>query len=326
MHPPRIVFFGSDAICLPALEYLRGAETCPGELACVVSQPDRARGRGRKTTPNAVSEWAEARGVPLRRPEKPDAALAEALREEGVALALVMAYGHFLPKALREAPARGMLNFHASLLPAYRGASPVEGAVASGDRETGVCLMRVVREMDAGDVAGRERVCIEESDTSVEVREKIARATVPLLERHLGDALAGALRFEPQGTEGLSFTRRIRKADGLIDFRMTPRDLVNRWRALQPWPGGMFDRGEVRIKVGRAAVAAETGEGAPDGTVVSAGGVLRVAAGGGAVDFGALQRPGGRMLPAAEFLRGLPIREGERLTGGEAEPLVREEP
>ena len=134
---PKIVYFGSDAICLPGLQYLHEQARDFCTLAGVVSQPDRRQGRGKKLQQNSVAEFASSKGIPLFQPEKPDAALADWLRAQQVVLAFIMAYGHFLPKIVREAPTHGVLNFHGSILPAYRGASPVEAAIALGEAETG---------------------------------------------------------------------------------------------------------------------------------------------------------------------------------------------
>lgn len=309
---PKIVYFGSDAICLPGLIYLfeQGRDLCT--IAAVVSQPDRRQGRGKKLQQNPVAAYASSMGMALLQPEKPDAALAQWLRDAPVTLAFVMAYGHFLPKAVREAPTHGMLNFHGSILPAYRGASPVETAIAMGEAETGVCLMEVVKEMDAGAVADCERVCIENLDTSPDVRAKIGQAVVPLLKRSLTAALIGNLDFEPQDASQATFCRKISKEDGALDFAQAAAGIDARLRAFTPWPGGYFDHGETRIKVGRCSVAEPQASAAP-GTVLTVSETIDVATGRGVLCIHELQRPGGRMLPVADFIRGYAIREGEVL-------------
>lgn len=318
---PKIVYFGSDAICLPGLQYLfeEARELCT--LAGVVSQPNRRQGRGKQLKPNPVAEYASAHGIPLRQPEKPDAALAEWLRGESVALAFVMAYGHFLPKAVREAPTHGMLNFHGSILPDYRGASPVETAIAMGESETGVCLMQVVKEMDAGAVADCERVRIEDADTSPVVRAKVGEAVVPLLRRNLSAALAGELDFEPQDASQATFCRKISKEDGALDFTQSAVAIDACLRAFTPWPGGYFDHGDTRIKVGACSVAEEADSAEP-GTVLAVGETLDVATASGLLRICELQRPGGRMLPVPDFLRGYPIEVGEVLPSASREPLL----
>lgn len=323
---PKVVFLGSDPICLPVLEALHYGVWDRAELALVVSQPDRGSGRGRNRRPNPVAAWARERGVPLEQPEKPSRELADLFRRRGVRLGLVMAYGHLLPKWLREAPELGMVNFHCSVLPKYRGASPVETAIAMGERETGVSLMRVVREMDAGAVGDVEKVAILDTDTSYEVRAKLSEASARLLVRDLAAVLEGGLPFEEQDSSRATYCRKLEKADGVLDFGLSAGDLVNRVRAFRTWPGSAFGRDGDWIKVGRAAADSEGSPGAGPGTVLGADRSLAVAAGEGVVVFEELQRAGGRMLPAAEFLRGYPIAAGERLRGRPARPLVSDRP
>lgn len=318
---PKIVYFGSDAICLPGLAYLfeQGRGVCT--LAGVVTQPDRRQGRGKKLRQNPVAEYASSEGIPLLQPDKPDAALADWLRGEGIAVAFVMAYGHFLPKAVREAPKHGMLNFHGSILPAYRGASPVETAIALGEDETGVCLMQVVKEMDAGDVADSERVPVEAIDTSVEIRAKVGQAVVPLLRRNLQASVRGELRFVAQDAGRATFCRKIIKEDGALDFAQAASLLDARRRAFTPWPGAYFDHGDIRIKVGACSIAA-TAASSPPGTILAVGDTVDIATGDGVLRLHELQRPGGRMLSVPDFLRGYQIQAGELLSSAVNAPLL----
>lgn len=318
---PKVVYFGADAICLPGLRYLfeQGAAHC--ELVGIVSQPDRRQGRGRKLQANPVAAFAREMGIPLQQPEKPDGELAEWLRGVGVSLGFVMAYGHFLPKALREAPSLGLLNFHGSLLPAYRGASPVETAIAMGGRETGVCLMRIVKEMDAGAVADCQRVRIEASDTAIDVRAKVGAAVVPLLERTLAAAVRGDLDFNGQDAKRATYCRKIGKEDGALDFTQSATMIEARLRAFTPWPGGYFEHGSQRIRVGRCTVTASL-ESAEPGRVLSVGHTLEVATTEGVLQIHELQRPGGRMLPVADFVRGYPVGVGEVLPSVAGAPLL----
>lgn len=309
---PKIAYFGSDKICLPGLRYLLEEASDVCELALVVSQPDRRAGRGKRMQQNPVAEFASTHGLKLLQPEKPGAELAAYLKEAGVSLAFVMAYGHFLPRAIREAPENGMLNFHGSILPAYRGASPVETAIAVGEQETGVCLMQIVREMDAGAVADVERVRIEDLDTAPDVRAKVGEAVVPLLRRNLDAAVSGRLNFVPQDESKASFCRKIRKEDAALDFNQSAQSLDCRLRAFQPWPGAYFDHGETRIKVGHATWLPVSTAGEP-GTVLTNAETLDVATAEGVFQILELQRPGGRMMPVKEFLKGYPIEVGSIL-------------
>lgn len=317
----KIVYFGADAICLPGLRYLfeEGGSFC--ELVAVVSQPDRRRGRGRQLHANPVAAYARENGIRLFQPEKPDAALADWLRDAGVSLGFVMAYGHFLSRALRDAPEHGLLNFHGSILPTYRGPSPVETAIAMGDLETGVCLMQIEKAMDAGAVADCERVRIEKTDTAPDVRAKIGTAVVPLLERNLSAALTGDLKFVSQDSSRATFCRKISKEDGALNFNAPAAAIEARLRAFTPWPGGYFDHGATRIKVGRCTVATAL-EVAEPGQVLSVGATLKVATSDGILQIEELQRPGGRMLGVADFVRGYPIEVGERLPSVQGAPLL----
>lgn len=323
MTPARIAYFGSDAICLPGLRYLREAcsELC--ELSLIVSQPDRRQGRGKQLRPNPVAAYATEQGIPLLQPEQPGRALAERLRGEEITLAFVMAYGHFLGKSVREAPLRGMLNFHGSLLPQYRGASPVETALAVGEKMTGVCLMEIGREMDAGAVADREQVAIHEEDTGPALRSRIGEAVVPLLRRSLIPALAGELSFEPQDSAAATFCRKISKQDGALDFHQPAHLLDCRLRAFTPWPGGFFEHAGTTIKVGRAeALPVPVDD--PPGTVLRVGETCDVATSQGVIRLHELQRPGGRLLPARDFFRGFPIALGTQLSSVKNPPLAQE--
>lgn len=319
----KVVFFGSDTICLPCLESLHASTLC--ELVAVVSQPDRPQGRGKRMQANPVAAYAAARGIELFQPEKPGHALAEWIQAKDVAVAIVMAYGHFLPKFLREAPRFGMLNFHGSLLPEYRGASPVETAIAQGETTTGVCLMRIVKAMDAGGVADSESIVIGPDATSPEVRVRLGEAVAPLLERNLAQILSGALDFREQDAARVTYCRKISKQDGAIDFELSAQEIYNRMRAFTPWPGAYFDHCESRIKVSSARVLGSACT-ACAGSVLSLGKSILVATGKGVIEFTELQRPGGRMLPASDFLRGYMMQVGDLLRGGKSEPLVRKEP
>lgn len=323
---PNIIFFGSDAICLPGLDFLKGEASGQCVLRAVISQPDRPQGRGRRLQPNPVAAWAAANEVKLLQPEKPTSELIDWIREADIRVGFVMAYGHFLQKPLRTAPQHGLLNFHGSLLPKYRGASPVETALAQGETETGVALMRIAKEMDAGDVADVEKVSIGETVTAPELRSQIGEAVVPLLRRNLSAILAGNLNFQPQDASRATYCRKLSKIDGAIDFTLPAIEIYNRLRAFTPWPGGYFDHKGKRIKVGSASVLSDTRvSDEPDGpgVVVKVESTVCVATGSGFICFHELQLPGARMLPTADFLRGYSIMPGDQLVGGAASELVR---
>lgn len=318
----RIVFLGSDAIALPMLEWLSGAGAAWAEVVGVFTQPDRAVGRGQKVTPNAIKQWALARELPVLQPEKLTDVTREELAKLRPDLSLVMAYGHILRDPFIATPRLGTVNLHASILPSYRGASPIQTAVACGERETGVTLMRIVRQLDAGPAADVERVSIAPLDTALDVEAKLAAACVPLMQRTLPRLAAGELTFEPQDDARATFCRRLTKEDGGLDFRAPATELAARVNGLFPWPGCAVEIGGQAVKLGLAeALPAQGGE-AP-GTVLGndAEGLL-VATGAGVLRLRKLQRPGGKMLPADEFLRGFPVVAGAQLPSRPMAPLV----
>lgn len=329
MSKLRVVFLGSDPIALPLLQWLAEPGS-PAEIVAILTQPDRATGRGQRVTPNGIKEWALARGLKVLQPEK----LTEEFRQEyaglGAELALVMAYGHILRDAFIATPRLGTINFHASLLPKLRGASPIQSAVASGEAGTGVSLMRIVRKLDAGPVADTAAVSIERHDTALEVEAKLGGACVPLLERNLASLSEGRLDFVPQDEAGVTYCRKLVKGDGVLDFATAAAGLAARINGLYPWPGCIFPLGGQVVKAGLAETAARAGEGAlvsAPGTILSATGAgVDIATGDGVLRLLRLQRPGGRMLPVGDFLRGFPVRPGEIIPSVPMPLLVGREP
>ena len=313
MNPSKqIVFFGSDSICLPILNYLNTDCSDLCQLRAVISQPDRRQGRGKKYQPNPVSQWAISNSVELLQPEIPDEGLANWLIDKQVLASVVMAYGHYLPRFIREATPLGMVNLHGSLLPRYRGASPIETALLLGDSTTGVCLMQVGPQMDAGGVADTEKVCIEQLDTSISLRKKMGEACVPLMRRNLIKLIEGSLKFIPQESSGVSFCRKITKEDGAIDFNTSLFEIDCRLRAFSLWPGGYFMHEGTAIKVGRTSLLQQSLTTKP-GTVIDTSDGVIVAATNGAIRFHQLQRPGGRMLETRDFLNGYDLPVGTQL-------------
>lgn len=306
----KIVFMGSDAIALPLLNWLAGEGSVQARVVAVFTQPDRPVGRGQKVQANAIKLWAQERGLPVHQPEKLREPELATLQSYGADLALVMAYGHILRDAFIAAPRLGTLNFHTSLLPNYRGASPIQTAVACGERETGVTLMRIVAALDAGPIADVERVAIAPLDTALDVEAKLAAACVPLLARALPKLAAGTQTFREQDHAAATFCRKLAKEDGVLDFARPAAELAARINGLFPWPATTVEIAGQPIKFGLADVAA-TVTSAPPGAVLGMDQVgLLIACGEGVLRVRRLQRPGGRMLEAPEFLRGWPIPTG----------------
>lgn len=317
---------GSDQMVLPLLDFLYSNGGEKYQLMGIVTQPDRPSGRGQKLAPNPVSAWALERNLRLFRPEKPSEEEFKWLQEEGIDLVFVMAYGHIIKKEMLNTPELGMFNFHLSLLPEYRGASPVETALACGESETGISLMQMVVKMDAGDVIDKEIIPITSLDNSTSLRLKIAKGCVPLIARNIKNILEGNCQFSPQDESKATYTRKISKEDGWINFNASAQELDCRIRAFTPWPGGYFKVGEMVIKIGSCETLEMEAEGKP-GTIIGLDekGLL-IATGKGVLRLTSLQRPGGKMLAIHEFLRGFPLKESIKVEGGPMAPLVSDAP
>jgi methionyl-tRNA formyltransferase len=320
MLPLRLVFLGSDPIALPLLEWLAGEGSAVAQVVAVFTQPDRAVGRGQKITANEIKSWALARSLPVFQPEK----LTDEVRGQLAALdadvALVMAYGHILRDEFIATPRLGTLNLHTSILPKYRGASPIQSAIASGEGETGVTLMRIVRRLDAGPVAEVERVSIAPLDTAGELEVKLAAACVPLLARALPRLRAGSLAFVEQDERAATFCRKLQKEDGVLDFAAPAAVLAARINGLFPWPSCSVEIGGQPVRIGLADALGGASE---PGLVVGADAEgLLVGTSAGVLRLRRLQRPGGKMLAAADFLRGCPVAAGTRIASRPMPPLV----
>jgi methionyl-tRNA formyltransferase len=322
----RLVFMGSDPIALPLLEWLVRDGVSLAQVVAVFTQPDRAVGRGQKVQANAIKTWALGRGLPVFQPEKLTDADQAQLAALGADLALVMAYGHILRDEFIETPRLGTVNLHASILPKYRGASPIQTAIANGEKETGVTLMRIVRRLDAGPMADVERVSIEPRDTATDVETKMAGACVPLLARTLPKIASGSLDFAEQDEAAATYCRRLVKEDGRIDFARPAAELAARINGLFPWPACSVELAGQPVKFGLA----DTVDGFVGMTSASAWGEVLgndadgicIATSRGVLRLLRLQRPGGKMLPAPEFLRGFPIARGTLLPSQPMPPLV----
>ncbi len=318
----KIAFMGSDAIALQMLKHLQAKRSSEIEIDCVFTQPDRRAGRGMKLRMNAIKQWAAGEGLEVLQPAKCGIEEAQLLKDRGIELVLVMAYGQILPKVLLEAPPRGTLNLHASILPRLRGASPIHTAVAIGLKETGVSLMQIIPKLDAGPVADVEQVAIEKSDTSAEVREKLSAACVPLMDRNLPRIASGEITFLEQVEEEVTYCRIIEKSDNHLDFTRSASELHDRIRAFQPWPGAAFPYGDTELKILQAEVDYCPGHGLPAGTIqLDAEGQLYIYCGRDRLRLNKLQRPGGKPLETEVFLRGFPIQDGELLKSRQMRPL-----
>jgi methionyl-tRNA formyltransferase len=302
----RIVFMGTPDFSVPTLAELAEAGH---DVAAVYTQPPRPAGRrGLEPTPSPVQREAERRGFAVRS----EAELA-AFRALGADVAVVVAYGLILPEAFLQATPHGALNGHASLLPRWRGAAPVQRAIMAGDRETGVMIMRMEKGLDTGPVGLSRAVAIGADETAGALHDRLSRVTAALMVEALAALEAGMLRFTPQPTEGVTYAAKIDKAETRIGWNADAKKVHDRIRGLSPFPGAWCEmelagRPE-RVKILESGIAC--GSGRP-GEVLEDG--LTVACGSGALRLMRLQRAGGRPVTADEFLRGASVSKGSILS------------
>ena len=267
----RLVFFGSDEIALPALEHIHAQHNRTLTLTAIFSQPDRPAGRGQKTQTNAVVAWAKHHTIPVLQPAQLDATTPSTLRDCGCDCALVMAYGHILKRDLLATPPLGFFNLHASLLPQLRGATPIEGAIASGLAQTGVTLQRIIPRLDAGPIVDAQTIPMAPDENRGTLREKIAAACIPLLDRTLPRITTGDATGTPQDESAATFTRKITREDATVDFYASAHEIAARVRALSPWPGVVIPWGETLLKIGSASSLPQPTPTPTPGTLLSTG-------------------------------------------------------
>lgn len=314
---PRIAFFGTPAFAVPTLARLLARADV--DVAWVVCQPDRPAGRGQQLAPPPVKVAALAAGVPVMQPTKlRDGALAATLRSGGTELGVVVAYGRILPADLLSAPRQGCVNLHASLLPRWRGAAPIQRAIAAGDATTGVCLMQMDEGLDTGAVLARCSRAIGPAEDAPSLALGLADDSAALLDENLTALLSGSLTPVPQAAEGVCWAQPLRKEEGAIDWAAPAAALHARLRALVPWPGSYFVRGTETWKTypdeSSWTTNAPPGNGAVPGTVLAIDGErVLVQAGEGALWLRWLQRPGRPRAGAGSVLRGARVAVGDHL-------------
>jgi len=303
----RLVFMGTPDFSVPALDALHAAGH---EIACVYTQPPRAAGRGQLPRPSPVAARATALGLPVRHPESLRDPGAQAdFAALGAEVAVVVAYGLILPPPVLSAPARGCLNIHASLLPRWRGAAPIQRAVMAGDTETGVCIMQMEAGLDTGPVLLREAVPIGAQDTAGDLHDRLSH----LGARLIVEALAGfdGLEATPQPEAGVTYAAKIDKAEARIDWAAPAVEVDRRIRGLSPFPGAWCMAAGERLKLLGSRLA--EGDGAPGQVLGLDGNALVVACGTGAVALTRAQRSGRQPMDLATLTRGLALPEGHAL-------------
>jgi methionyl-tRNA formyltransferase len=305
----RIVFMGTPDFSVPTLAEILGAGH---EIIAAYAQPPRPAGRGMAEQTSPVQRFAESVGIPVRTPKslKGDAEQ-RAFAELEADAAVVVAYGLLLPSPVLHAPRLGCFNLHASMLPRWRGAAPIQRAIMAGDTETAATVMRMEEGLDSGPVCLAEAVAIGSDMTAGELHDVLAQRGASLMVRALGALERGSLDCVPQASAGITYAKKIDKAEARIDFARPAREVHDLVRGLSPFPGAWLEVGEgrrERIKVLRTALAAGTS--AP-GEVLDDR--LTVACGMGAVRLVELQRAGKKPMAAGDLLRGFPLPPGTRL-------------
>jgi len=316
----RLVFFGTPEFAVPTLRRLIAGRH---EVVAVVCQPDRRRGRGRRTSPAPVAQLALESGVPLLRPENVgDADCVAALRALEPDLGVVVAFGQFIPKRVRELPSLGyLINGHASRLPRHRGAAPIVGCLLAGDVETGVSAMRVEREMDAGPVALQQSIAIGPNENAGELAARLSELAADVLERAIERIVDGTVVWTPQVASRATLAPKIRPADALLDWRQSAEALQRRVRAMAPTPGAFSYLGGEKLRILDADRLPGPVDAPPGSVRIDPETGLRVATGEGWLVPRILQRPGKRALAVDEFLRGRPIAQDARLRPDPVAPV-----
>lgn len=304
----RLAFMGTPEFSVPVLSELIAAGH---DIAAVYTRAPQPAGRGRKLVSSAVHQFAEANGIDVRTPKnfKADEERA-AFAALDLEVAVVVAYGIILPQEILDAPEHGCINLHASLLPRWRGAAPIQRAIMAGDDITGVDVMRMEAGLDTGPVLLSESVEIKATDTFQTLHDRLSYVGAQLAPRALAALGRGALLEKPQEEKGVTYAHKISSDEARIDWSRTAREVDCHIRGLSPFPGAWFEVDGARVKVLSSRQAEATGI---PGTVLQAETNLVIACGEGAVDLSLLQRSGKRAQPTEEFLRGFAIENGQVL-------------
>ena len=303
----RLIFAGTPEFARAALAAIAEAGH---EVALVLTQPDRPSGRGMKLTPSPVKQEAEKRGFPIFQPASlRDPASHEALKSAAAEVMVVAAYGLILPQAVLDIPARGCLNIHASLLPRWRGAAPIQRAIEAGDSETGICIMQMEAGLDTGPVLLEKRLPILDTDTGASLHDKLAALGAAAIVEAL--ARMGELEPVPQPQAGVTYASKLSREEAQLDWTLPAEALARRIRAFNPVPGAWTLLNGESLKIWQAEVV--PGKGRPGEVLQAAAGQLVVACGTGALRLRELQKPGTRRMDATAFLAGGQVAAGVSL-------------
>lgn len=312
----RIVFMGTPEFAVPSLEALLASDDT---VVGVVTQPDRPKGRGQELATSPVKQVAERVGVPILQPLKmKDPQFLELLQAWQPDLIAVAAFGRILPLVILALPLSGCVNVHASLLPKYRGAGPIQWAIINGERDTGITTMLMDEGMDTGAILLQEQVAITPDDTAGTLSSRLASAGGRLLVQTIRHLKAGTLVPLPQDHSHASLAPLLKKEDGLIDWTLTAPEIANRVRGFSPWPGAYTFAGAERWTIWRASVRSGSSEEAPGHVVAATKEAFHVATGDGVLVVSEIQPANRRRMMASHFLAGHPLIPGLVLGAGQS--------
>lgn len=310
----RIVFAGTPDFSVPALDAIVEAGH---EVVAVYTQPDRPAGRGRKLTPPPVKARALELGLPVEQPERFDTAAIETLRVHAPDVMVVVAYGLILPPAALDVPRYGCLNIHASLLPRWRGAAPIQRAIAAGDGETGVGIMQMEAGLDTGPVLLERRTPISADDTGASLHDRLADLGGQAIIDALAGVAAGTLQPQPQPDKGVTYARKLEKREAEIDWNESAQEIERKVRAFNPWPVAFTTLNDKTYRIRKAEVHEALPNAAPGEVIAISPQGIDVACGIGTLRLLEIQPPGKRCMSAAEFFNGHAAAfDGARLDDG----------
>ncbi len=308
----RVVFWGTPDFAVESLKELINSKH---KVVAVITQPDKPKGRGKKLTPPPVKVEAQKHNIPVYQPEKVknNPQLLEELKKLNPDIFVVVAYGKILPKEIIELPRYKTINVHASLLPKYRGAAPIQRAIMDGEEETGVCIMEITEELDAGDVYKCKKVKIQNEDDIVSLHDKLSEEGAKLLIEVLDQIEKGEIKKTPQDHSKATYAKPIQKEDGKINWEKSAKEIFNQIRALKVWPKAYTNFRDKQVKILDAEVIDETSQGNPGEIVkLEKGKGIVVQTGQGKLLIKKIQFPNSKPISADDAVRGYHIEEGEK--------------